>query len=510
MPLSAQALPSPFRPRAGAAITEAGVPRTTYAAVRSLHGKLRGAQQGDIPSSGQAQDPRSRERPRIRGLRSTGTRSDSVSGPCEPASSAVGDPLGPRHWAASPGSPAPAAARLVPGKLLWKLDPAAVDALARAASAGLRARLRHERQDDDGGDGRRESSRRGCGSHTTAPARTSSPGSPRPCSPPATRSSASSRSTRRRCPRSLGGVRPRAVCLGNLFRDQLDRYGELERRRRALAGGCRSAARPTRRSSSTATTRRSETSAASAARTRTVFGRRRSASGAPGAPARRRLEVVHPLRHGLRVRGGLRRPPRRLPLPGLRPRPPAARRRRPRDRARAGSTASSFDLVTPDGSRRVQLPRARALQRLQRARRGRARARRSVPRSTRSRHGLEAFHAAFGPLRADRSSATRRLLMLLIKNPAGANEAIRTLRRRRRAGDCVRGRAQRRDRRRPRRVVDLGRRLRAAPRRRSSGSSSTGDRAAELALRFKYGGFDRAGDRGRAGARSAPRPRASS
>src|SRR4029077_7114387 len=24
-------------------------------------------------------------------------------------------------------------------------------------------------------------------------------------------------------------VRPRAVCLGNLFRDQLDRYGELER-----------------------------------------------------------------------------------------------------------------------------------------------------------------------------------------------------------------------------------------------------------------------------------------
>ena len=32
-------------------------------------------------------------------------------------------------------------------------------------------------------------------------------------------------------------VRPRAVCLGNLFRDQLDRYGELEHDRRALARG---------------------------------------------------------------------------------------------------------------------------------------------------------------------------------------------------------------------------------------------------------------------------------
>ena len=54
--------------------------------------------------------------------------------------------------------------------------------------------------------------------------------------------------------------------------------------------------------------------------------------------------------------------------------------------------------------------------------------------------------------------------MLLIKNPAGANEAVRTLvdgsapeRRGRRA--------ERRDRRRARRLVDLGRRLRAAARR---------------------------------------------
>src|SRR5205085_11559070 len=40
-------------------------------------------------------------------------------------------------------------------------------------------------------------------------------------------------------PEVLRRVRPRAVCLGNLFRDQLDRYGELElvaeRWRRAVA-----------------------------------------------------------------------------------------------------------------------------------------------------------------------------------------------------------------------------------------------------------------------------------
>ena len=52
------------------------------------------------------------------------------------------------------------------------------------------------------------------GSRTTRPARTSSPASPRRSSPPATPSSGCSRSTRRRCPRSRGGLRPRASALG--------------------------------------------------------------------------------------------------------------------------------------------------------------------------------------------------------------------------------------------------------------------------------------------------------
>ena len=46
--------------------------------------------------------------------------------------------------------------------------------------------------------------------------------------PRAAASSASSRSTRRGCPRSPGDTAPRLLLLSNLFRDQLDRYGELE------------------------------------------------------------------------------------------------------------------------------------------------------------------------------------------------------------------------------------------------------------------------------------------
>jgi UDP-N-acetylmuramyl tripeptide synthase len=101
--------------------------------------------------------------------------------------------------------------------------------------------------------------------------------------------------------------------------------------------------------------------------------------------------------------------------------------------------------------------------------------------------GLEAFGAAFG--RFERIAiGERRLLMLLIKNPAGANEAIRT-------------------------IVDAGAPTLAVialndgiadgrdvswiwdvdfePLIPALGKLiATGDRAAELALRFKYGGLD--------------------
>ena len=43
-------------------------------------------------------------------------------------------------------------------------------------------------------------------------------------------------------PEIVRRVRPRAVCLGNLFRDQLDRYGELELVAERLARRCRRSA----------------------------------------------------------------------------------------------------------------------------------------------------------------------------------------------------------------------------------------------------------------------------
>ena len=103
------------------------------------------------------------------------------------------------------------------------------------------------------------------------------------------------------------------------------------------------------------------------------------------------------------------------------------------------------------------------------------------------------------------TSAGKPVSILLIKNPAGANEVLRTLRleageRRARPLD----RAQRPDRRRPRRLLDLGRRLRAARRTACAGSICAGTRAPEMALRLKYAGWPRGRDRGRS-SRSRPR-----
>ena len=113
------------------------------------------------------------------------------------------------------------------------------------------------------------------------------------------------------------------------------------------AGATAVAALPgTRRSSRTATTRRSASSPGRPGSL--VFGLddpRRAA----GAPARGRLEVLRPLRDAVRLRRRLRRPPRRLPLPELRPRAAAARRRRAARSSCTGSSAPRFDLVTPAG-----------------------------------------------------------------------------------------------------------------------------------------------------------------
>ena len=100
-------------------------------------------------------------------------------------------------------------------------------------------------------------------------------------------------------PEIVGQVGPRAVCLGNLFRDQLDRYGELEliaERWRATVAGLLGSMRG---SSSTPMTRCSPVLARARQGSIVHFGLD-DASSREGAPAARsRLEVLRRLRLAL-------------------------------------------------------------------------------------------------------------------------------------------------------------------------------------------------------------------
>ena len=224
-------------------------------------------------------------------------------------------------------------------------------------------------------------------------------------------------------PELAAALEPRVICLGNLFRDQLDRYGELEivaERWRAMVAR---AAAPRRCSSSTPTIRWSRISPG---RTPT---RRRSASTIPparrDASARGRLEVLRALRGAVRVRSRVRRAPRRLPVPGVRPLAAAAGRRG----ALGGAARHRGRLVRSLHARRA--PRACA-----------CRCRVSTTSTTHSprprlrvasgcrldeiANGLARASAAFG--RFERIAIDgKSLVVLLVKNPAGANETLRTL-----------------------------------------------------------------------------------
>ena len=116
-----------------------------------------------------------------------------------------------------------------------RLDPNAIGALGARLRQRQRAGLGDERQDDHRGDGRRDPRARrdparaqpgrrehgGRDRHDAARGRAA-----RAEASPA--SWACSRSTSCGWTRSPPQLHPRAILLGNLFRDQLDRYGELE------------------------------------------------------------------------------------------------------------------------------------------------------------------------------------------------------------------------------------------------------------------------------------------
>jgi UDP-N-acetylmuramyl tripeptide synthase len=223
-------------------------------------------------------------------------------------------------------------------------------------------------------------------------------------------------------PEVLRRVRPRVVCLGNLFRDQLDRYGELE----LVAARWRTAVAELPEGA-TLVANGDDPQLAALADARTgavVFGLDDPRVARPalqhaadsthcvrcGTPYAYAAAYVGHLGDFRCPRGDHARPPLEV----------AARNVELRGLERA-----TFDLVAPEGTRRVELALP-GLYNVYNAVGAAALARALGATLDEIAAGLGRFSAAFG--RFERIPAgDRRLLLLLIKNPAGANEVVRTL-----------------------------------------------------------------------------------
>ncbi|MGZ4439695.1 MAG: MurT ligase domain-containing protein [Gaiellaceae bacterium] len=287
-------------------------------------------------------------------------------------------------------------------------------------------------------------------------------------------------------PEVVSRLRPRAVCLGNLFRDQLDRYGELEH----VAEGWREAVAGLEESA-TLVVNADDPLVAELGRDRvgTVrFGLDDPRHARPalqhaadskycvvcGAPYDYSAAYVGHLGDYRCPSCGHARPPldvtaRELELRGL--------------------DGSSFDLVAPEGTRRVELGLP-GLYNVYNALAAASLARALGASLDEIAAGLGSFGAAFGRFERIAVGDGRSVLILLIKNPAGANEAIRTL---------VDGGAPSTalialndgiaDGRDISWIWDVD----FEPLAGGLGHLvASGDRAAELGLRFKYGGLDEA------------------
>jgi UDP-N-acetylmuramyl tripeptide synthase len=284
-------------------------------------------------------------------------------------------------------------------------------------------------------------------------------------------------------PEVLRRIHPRAVCLGNLFRDQLDRYGELE----LVAERWREAVR--RLPNETELLVNGDDpqlgALADGHERSVVFGlddpRLARPSLQHAADSKYCVRCGHPYDYAAAYVGhlgdyrcpncGHARPPldvvgRAVELHGL--------------------ERGEFDLVTPEGTRRVVLALP-GLYNVYNALAAATLARALGASLDEIAAGLSRFVAAFGRFERIPVGA-KRLLLLLIKNPAGANEAIRTL---------VDGGAPRvvvialndaiADGRDVSWIWDVDFELLLAD---LDTLVATGQRAAELALRFKYAGLD--------------------
>jgi len=283
-------------------------------------------------------------------------------------------------------------------------------------------------------------------------------------------------------PELLRRLRPRALCLGNLFRDQLDRYGELELvagRWRASVAALPAEARLVYNADDPQLAVVGEAHAGGVA-----FGLDDPGVARPsvqhaadskycvhcGTPYAYAAAYVGHLGDYRCPRGDHERPPLEVAA---------------RDVSLQGLERAAFRLDTPEGSCPIELGLP-GLYNVYNAVAAAALARTLGADLDEIAAGLERFSAAFG--RFERIAVGgKRILLLLIKNPAGANEAVRTL------GD---GGAPRRV------VVALNDEI-------ADGRDvswiwdvdfepllpgletlvASGGRAAELALRFRYGGL---------------------
>jgi lipid II isoglutaminyl synthase (glutamine-hydrolysing) len=309
----------------------------------------------------------------------------------------------------------------LPGKLLWKLDPGAIDALA--------ARLPHGAAVVSATNGK-----------TTTTAMAAEILEPRfrlawnRSGANLVSGVASTLLARRDAelgllevdegalPEVVRRVRPRAVLLGNLFRDQLDRYGELE----LIADRWREA-----------TTALPEGTALVVNGDDPQVGD--LSSGRPEAvvygvddPGHAHPALQHAADSRYCVRCGRPYEFAAAYVGHLGDyRCPACGHARPALDVRAtaieldGLESASFSLETPAGATRVRLPLP-GLYNVYNAL-GAAALTHALGVSLHEiRDGLERFGAAFG--RFERIAADdRTVLVLLIKNPAGANEVVRTL-----------------------------------------------------------------------------------
>ena len=309
----------------------------------------------------------------------------------------------------------------IPGKLLWKLDPGAIDALAARLERGAvvvsatngKTTTTAMVAEILGPDVRLAWNRSGANLLSgVASALLAAPEA----------ELALLEVDEAALPEAVRRVRPSALLLGNLFRDQLDRYGELEH----VAAGWRRTVLGLPQST-TLVVNGDDPQVGSLARDRNgsiAYGlddpRHARPSLQHAADSRYCIVCGHPYEFAAAYVGHLG-DYRCTSCGHARPELQVVAREIELD----GLDSAAFELVTPAGSTRVEL-RLPGLYNVYNAVGAAALAQTLGSSLEEIRLGLARFDAAFG--RFERiASGDKSILVLLIKNPAGANEVVRTL-----------------------------------------------------------------------------------